>query len=124
MWDIVIVEDDQGVLIPLEILLSLKNGYQVSAIDNPDDGWHVLISEGARLLITDLMMEPFDGFEMIRRVRNAADPGLAKIPIVVLTAKGQDRDAAKALALGANLFLTKPFDPETLSRKVGELLLG
>jgi two-component system, OmpR family, alkaline phosphatase synthesis response regulator PhoP len=71
------------------------------------------------VIILDLMMPVMDGLSVLERVR--ASPGGATLPCVILTAAGQHEQRARALALGATDFLTKPFSPRRLYARVAEL---
>lgn len=74
------------------------------------------------LVLLDLMMPGATGLEVLERVRSMERRD--GIPVVILTAKGQDTDREAALALGANDFVTKPFSPKKLLARIDELLAG
>ncbi len=74
------------------------------------------------LVLLDLMMPGATGLEVLERVRQMDHR--AGIPVVILTAKGQDTDRERAMALGADDFLTKPFSPKKLLARIDELLEG
>jgi DNA-binding response OmpR family regulator len=76
--------------------------------------------ENPSLLILDVMLPGLDGFEVCHRLRE--DPATLKIPVIMLSAKGQDTDKATALKVGANEFYTKPADRVMLLAKIAELL--
>jgi DNA-binding response OmpR family regulator len=73
-----------------------------------------------RLVFLDVMLPKMDGFEICRRVKR--DWGLAEVYIVILTAKGQSYDRQEGEAAGANLYMTKPFDPDVLLQTAREVL--
>jgi len=74
-----------------------------------------------RVMFLDIMMPHLDGFEVCRLLRE--DPALNETVVVLLTARGQEVDRQKGLEVGANLYITKPFDPDavlSLARQVLE----
>ncbi len=75
---------------------------------------------GFDLVITDVNMPDVSGLEVIRFVRGAA--ALKHVPLIVISTEGRERDRERCLALGANLFLVKPFTPEELLAAVRSLL--
>ncbi|MDT8367724.1 MAG: response regulator [Longimicrobiales bacterium] len=72
------------------------------------------------LVVTDLMMPEVDGLALVSAVRKM--PGRVGVPIVMLTAKGQDADCEEAYRRGVSDFMTKPFSPKKLLARVRELL--
>ena len=116
---VLVVDDDRVIQQLLEVNLELE-GYEVVA--TASDGKEAL--EKIRelrpdLVILDIMMPKMDGLEVCRRLR--ADPQLAAIPVVLLSARAQDMDIREGLELGASAYLTKPFDPVELLEVVGRL---
>lgn len=116
---VLVVDDDRVIQQLLEVNLELE-GYEVVA--TASDGKEAL--EKIRelkpdLVILDIMMPKMDGLEVCRRLR--ADPKLADIPVVLLSARAQDMDIREGLELGASAYLTKPFDPVELLEVVGRL---
>ena len=79
-------------------------------------------SEPYDLMVLDILMPEASGFEVLAEVRSLerAEP----LPVLILTAKGQDADREKAFDLGADAFLTKPFSPKKLLAKINEILDG
>ena len=116
---VLVVDDDRVIQQLLEVNLELE-GYEVVA--TAADGKEALqkISElKPDLVILDIMMPKMDGLEVCRRLR--ADPDLAKIPVILLSARAQDMDIREGLEIGASAYLTKPFDPVELLEVVGRL---
>jgi DNA-binding response OmpR family regulator len=72
------------------------------------------------LVILDVMLPGLDGFEICSRLRS--EPGTAKLPIIMLSAKGQEADKTTGLKVGASEYLTKPVDRAVLLEKVAALL--
>jgi CheY-like chemotaxis protein len=116
---VLVVDDDRVIQQLLEVNLELE-GYEVVA--TAADGKEALekIAElKPDLVILDIMMPKMDGLEVCRRLR--ADPKLAKIPVILLSARAQDMDIREGLDIGAAAYLTKPFDPVELLEVVGRL---
>lgn len=116
---VLVVDDDRVIQQLLEVNLELE-GYEVVA--TAADGKEALekIAElKPDLVILDIMMPKMDGLEVCRRLR--ADPDLADIPVILLSARAQDMDIREGLEIGASAYLTKPFDPVELLEVVGRL---
>jgi CheY-like chemotaxis protein len=119
---VLVVDDDRVIQQLLEVNLELE-GYEVVA--TASDGKEALdkIAElRPDLVILDIMMPKMDGLEVCRHLK--ADPELADIPIVLLSARAQDMDVREGLDIGADAYLTKPFDPVELLEVVGRLVPG
>ncbi|MCA9736701.1 MAG: response regulator [Gemmatimonadota bacterium] len=74
------------------------------------------------LILLDIMMPGATGLEVLERLRGM--PTRASVPVMILTAKGQDADRERAFALGASDFVTKPFSPKKLLARIDQLLAG
>jgi DNA-binding response OmpR family regulator len=118
-YRILIAEDEPHIRRILITLLE-ASGLQV---DVAEDGTQALecLRGGTlyHLVITDLMMPGASGLEVVETLRSGPR---SRIPIVVLTAKGQDTDRDRAFQLGADDFITKPFSPKKLLTRIDELL--
>ncbi|MBZ5638916.1 MAG: response regulator [Acidobacteriia bacterium] len=116
---ILIIDDDAFIRRPLEFILREEGFLPVTAVDG-EDGLAKL--EGGRpdLIFLDVMMPGMDGFAVCRRVRT--DPRFSSIPVIMLTAKGQEGDRDRGLAAGATEFISKPYSPSELLRRVREIL--
>jgi DNA-binding response OmpR family regulator len=117
MERILIVEDEDAILIPLADNLRLE-GYEVTTASDGVRGLSLALEKRPDLLILDIMLPGMDGFEVCRRVRQAA----VTIPILMLTAKSQEIDKVLGLELGADDYVTKPFSPRELLARVRALL--
>jgi CheY-like chemotaxis protein len=95
-------------------------GYRVETADNGMTALALVESRRPDLVIMDLSMPDMDGWEASRRLK--ADPGLAMIPILVVTGHALDGAERAALAAGGDAFLTKPCLPEQLAVKVEDML--
>lgn len=103
---ILIAEDEPHIVESLRFLLR-REGYEVDEAPDGEAAVARLAETAADLLILDVMLPRLNGFEVLRRLR--AEPALADLPVVMLTAKGQAQDRRTAEDLGANAFITKPF---------------
>ena len=116
---ILVVDDDPTSLKLLDLILS-KEGYQVMTASNGLEALRKARLESPDLLILDVMLPGFDGFEICHRLRT--EPATATMPIMMLSSKQQKSDQDAASKVGANAFLAKPVDRTALLTKVTELL--
>ena len=116
---VLIADDEPNIVTALEFLLQ-RNGYEVSIARNGDEALRLIEQNRPDLVLLDVMMPLRSGYEVCQVVRARED--LRHIKIVVLTAKGREADANKGLALGADLYITKPFSNRELIAKINGLL--
>lgn len=116
---VLIADDEPNILISLEFLMQ-REGHSVSVARDGDEALAAIRKERPDLVLLDVMMPGKSGFDVCQAVR--ADPDLAGVRIVMLTAKGRDTDLAKGTALGADAYVTKPFSTHELAARVRELL--
>src|SRR5262247_2053350 len=113
---ILIVEDENS--IASFVALYLKNaGYSVRTVANGADALDQVSSDPPALTILDLMLPDIDGIEVCRRIRKTSD-----VPILMLTARDEDVDKIIGLEVGADDYLTKPFNPRELVARVKSIL--
>lgn len=116
-----LVADDEPHIRRILITLLEAAGFQVAvACDGPEALAYLRGAEECDLVLMDLIMPGLDGLEVLRRIREME--GRSGIPVIILSAKGQDTDRDEALALGANDFMTKPFSPKKLLNRLDEIL--
>lgn len=116
---ILVVEDSVTQALNLRFVLQ-KRGYEVSVCHSGEDALRHLQEHKPTLIISDIVMPAMDGYELCRRVRE--DPELTDIPIMLMTALSDPREIIKALASGANNFVTKPFDAQLLISRIQYIL--
>ena len=116
---ILVVDDDKSIVRVLRGYLE-QSGYQVLTAADGETALHMLRRERPDLVILDLMMPNLDGWEVTRIVR--ADKGLAATPIIMLTARVEDTDKIVGLELGADDYITKPFNAREVVARVNALL--
>ena len=113
----ILVVDDEPNIIELAKLYLEREGYQVEEASNGHDALSRLSSTKPDLIVLDLMLPDIDGFEVCRQIRAKSD-----IPILMLTARKEDFDKIVGLELGADDYLTKPFNPRELVARVRAVL--
>lgn len=115
---VMIVEDEPNIVESLSFVFS-REGWEVAAALDGDTAIERLLSTPPDVLVLDVMLPPHSGFEVLKRVRS--EPGLKHLPVIVLTAKGQEKDRHTALRLGADAFVTKPFSNRDIVQQVRDL---
>jgi DNA-binding response OmpR family regulator len=116
---ILIVDDDAFIRRPLEFILR-EEGYQPVSAADADEGLRAIEACLPDLIFLDVMMPGKDGLTWCGELKR--DARYARIPVVLLSARGQEHDREHAFALGAADFLTKPYSPHELKRRVRELI--
>ncbi|MBN1312915.1 MAG: response regulator transcription factor [Anaerolineae bacterium] len=116
---ILVVDDDREIVRLVRGYLE-QAGYTVMAAYDGETALHYLRAEHPDLLLLDLMLPDRDGWDVTRIIRS--DPGLADIPIIMLTARIDDVDKILGLELGADDYVTKPFNPREVVARVKALL--
>ena len=116
---ILIVEDDEDIVELVRYNLA-KDGFRPMGVTTGEEALKKLQTESFDLVLLDLMLPGIDGLEVCRRIKE--NEKLRSIPIVMLTAKGQEFDKKKGLEVGADTYMTKPFDPDAIVEKAEEVL--
>jgi DNA-binding response OmpR family regulator len=116
---ILIVDDDAFIRRPLEFILR-EEGYEPETAADTVEGLRAVESHPPDLIVLDVMMPGKDGLTWCRELKS--DPRYAAIPIVLLSARGQESDRERALRMGADDLMTKPYSPHELKRRVRQLL--
>jgi len=117
MTKILIIEDEESILIPLEDNLKLE-GYEVLCARDGLEGLSMAVEHSFDLIVLDIMLPRMDGFEVCKRLRQ----GRVMTPILMLTAKSQEIDKVLGLELGADDYVTKPFSPRELLARIKAIL--
>ncbi|MGH2574865.1 MAG: response regulator transcription factor [Ignavibacteria bacterium] len=116
---ILIIDDERDILEFIEYNLS-KNGYKVSSVTSGEEALEKVKENNFDLILLDLMLPGIDGLEICKTIK--ADKSKAKIPIIMLTAKGEESDIVTGLELGADDYITKPFSPRVLLSRIKAIL--
>lgn len=116
---ILVVEDDEDIQELIEFNLA-REGYQVLKVLSGEEALSVQAREKPDLVILDLMLPGLDGLEVCRRLRGRSDAD--NVPVIMVTAKGEESDIVTGLELGADDYLVKPFSPKVLVARVRNVL--
>jgi two-component system, OmpR family, alkaline phosphatase synthesis response regulator PhoP len=116
---ILVVEDEEEIR-ELVAYNLIKQGYRVIPAESGEQGLRLIRSENPDLIVLDLMLPGVDGLEVCRTLKR--DPATEAIPLVMLTAKGEETDIVTGLELGADDYLTKPFSPRVLTARIRAVL--
>jgi two-component system alkaline phosphatase synthesis response regulator PhoP len=119
MKRVLVIEDDKDIVELVRYNLE-KDGYQVASSGDGATGLAQIRKAAPDLLVLDLMLPKLSGLEICKEVRK--DVSLNRIPILILTAKGEEADRVVGLELGADDYVTKPFSPRELAARVKALL--
>ncbi len=115
-----VVEDNEHVCYMLEFILK-RAGYDVNAVNNGRDAQAAIENlEPVDVIVLDLMLPYISGYQLITEVRD--NPDWQHVPIVVLSGKVMEHDIVRALDLGANDYITKPFRPEELLARLRRIV--
>jgi two-component system, OmpR family, alkaline phosphatase synthesis response regulator PhoP len=119
MQRVLVVDDDREIVRLLRAYLE-QAGFQVLSAGDGETALHILRCDHPDLVVLDLMLPNRDGWSVTRVVRE--DPDLAAIPIIMLTARVEDADRILGLELGADDYVTKPFNPREVVLRVRSVL--
>ena len=112
MANILVCDDDKEIVDAIEIYLS-QDGYKIYKAYDGEQAIQILDKEEIHLLIMDIMMPKLDGIQAMIRIREKSN-----VPVILLTAKGEDSDKVLGLTVGADDYITKPFNPIEVSARV------
>lgn len=116
----VLVVDDEADLVELVSYNLLKEGFSVASAPDGETALAKLRKDSYQLLVLDLMLPGLQGMELCRIIRS--DPAIGAIPIIMLTAKGDEVDRVLGLEMGADDYMAKPFSPRELVARVKAVL--
>ncbi|GGM96448.1 transcriptional regulator [Thermus composti] len=114
---ILVVDDEESILVPLEFLLR-KEGHEVALAQTGEEALEAAQEQPFDLVVLDLMLPGIDGFAVLEKLKALPRPP----KVLVLTARGREADRAKAEALGAEAFVAKPFGTRELLEEIRALL--
>lgn len=119
---LLIVDDEPHIRMLIEQTLEELEDEDVEFLtaENGEEALKIIEAEKPQLVFLDVMMPKMNGMEVCRRVKK--ELLLEDVYIVLLTAKGQELDRLKGQEVGANVYMTKPFDPEVILAKAREVL--
>ncbi len=119
---LLIVDDEPHIRMLLEQTLEELEDEDVNffTAENGEEALEIIQAENPQLVFLDVMMPKMNGMEVCRKVKK--EWGLDKVFIVLLTAKGQEMDRQRGQEVGADMYMTKPFDPEAILAKARQVL--
>jgi DNA-binding response OmpR family regulator len=116
---ILLVDDEQDMVYAVKMQLE-ANGFRVLTAKDGQEGLDKARKENPDLIILDLMLPRIDGYKVCRMLK--FDEKYKNIPVIIYTARAQEADEKLGYEVGADAYLTKPFDPKKLLAKINELL--
>src|SRR5687767_10145496 len=116
--NLILLVDDEPSIIQLARLYLERAGFRIQSVNDGEAALEVVAREHPALVVLDLMLPKLDGLEVCRRLRASQDPAA----ILMLTARDEDIDKILGLELGADDYLTKPFNPRELEARVKAIL--
>jgi two-component system KDP operon response regulator KdpE len=114
---LILIADDDAPILRLVRTKLQNDGYRVVTATNGQEAVDLFENEQPDLIVLDIMMPIMDGIEALRRIREQS-----QVPVILLTARTAGRDKVRSLDLGADDYITKPFDPDELSARVAAVL--
>lgn len=122
MPKVLIVDDESFIRFLLEQTLEEleDDGVELISADNGETALEIIRAEMPDIVFLDVMMPKMNGFDVCDKVKN--ELGLRDVYIVLLTAKGQEFDKQKGIDAGADIYMTKPFNPDDVLAKAKEIL--
>lgn len=116
---LLLVDDDPNLILLVKDYLEFR-GYDVIAAESGNEAIEILKQRTPDLIICDVMMPDMDGYSLVKSIRG--DSKTQSIPILLLSAKGQNQDRIKGFNIGADIYMTKPFEPEVLVAQIQSFL--
>lgn len=115
-YKILVVDDEKRMVRFIQLNLE-QDGFQVVTAYNGKEALDQVRTQLPDLVLLDIMMPDIDGFEVLKKIREVSD-----VPVIMLTAKGEEDDRVKGLELGADDYITKPFSPRELVSRIKAVL--
>jgi two-component system, OmpR family, response regulator CpxR len=115
--DQILIIDDDVALCELVTEYLEPHGFEIRTVHRGDQGAELALSEKFSLVVLDVMLPGLSGFEVLRRIRTES-----KVPVLILTARGDDVDRIVGLEIGADDYLPKPFNPRELLARIRAIL--
>jgi len=118
----ILVVEDEATIQQLVSYNLIKAGFHVTCADSGEEALEVLLREDIDCVLLDLMLPGMSGLEVCETIRRKSDQSGCYIPIVMLTAKGEEEDIVAGLDYGADDYVTKPFSPKVLIARIKAVL--
>ena len=117
---VLIIDDEENVLSLVSATLGYDQRFDIALARNGKEALESAVNDVPDLVILDMLMPIMDGFQVCQALKN--DPKTAHVKVIMLTAMAQEADLGKAIAAGADRYITKPFSPTKLLDAVEEIL--
>jgi len=118
----ILVVEDEAAIQQLVSYNLIKAGFHVTCADTGEEALEHLLNEDIDCILLDLMLPGMSGIEVCAKIRNKATADNKQIPIIMLTAKGEEEDVVTGLECGADDYVTKPFSPKVLIARIKAVL--
>jgi two-component system phosphate regulon response regulator PhoB len=118
----ILVVEDEAAIQQLVSYNLIKAGFHVTCADNGEEALECLLQETIDCVLLDLMLPGMSGLEVCETIRRKSEKNGRYIPIVMLTAKGEEEDIVEGLEYGADDYVTKPFSPKVLIARIKAVL--
>ena len=116
----ILVVDDEAQLVEMVVMRLEASGYEVITAHDGQEGLDKARQENPNLIILDLMLPKLDGYKVCRMLK--FDEKYKNIPIILFSARAQEQDRQLGMQVGADAYITKPFEPKVLLEKIEELI--
>lgn len=120
MPKILVAEDEPDIRDLIAFILRMLGGYEVILANNGEEAVQMAFKEIPDLILTDVRMPKMSGYEACQRIK--AEPTTKHIPVVFLTARGQEQEVQAGIAAGGDEYLLKPFEQAQLLKQVADIL--
>ena len=119
---ILVVDDEAHIRLLIEQALEEleDEGVEILTAENGEEALQIIRGQKPNLVFLDVMLPKMNGFDVCQRVKT--ELGMQDVYVIMLTAKGQEYDKRRGEEVGANLYMTKPFDPDELLARAREAL--
>lgn len=118
----VLVVEDEAAIQQLVSYNLIKAGFHVTCADTGEEALEILLKEDIDCILLDLMLPGMSGLEVCEKIRNKSGKTGPRVPIIMLTAKGEEEDIVEGLEFGADDYVTKPFSPKVLIARIKAVL--
>ena len=117
---VLIIDDEENVLSLVSATLGYSDRFDIALARNGQEALESAMEEAPDLVILDMLMPIMDGFQVCQALKS--DPHTAHVKVIMLTAMAQEADMGRAIAAGADRYITKPFSPTKLLDTVEEII--
>jgi DNA-binding response OmpR family regulator len=119
MPKVLVIDDDPVIVELLRVNFEIE-GFEVVSAGDGREGFERAVADRPDVVLSDIMMPRFDGLQLLGRLKN--DPSTKSLPVILLSAKAQNAEVQQGLDMGADDYVTKPFDPLELIDRVNAVL--